>query len=55
MYIDQNECGCGFDEPESSLPTSPELAQSYVPFQIMKKTFTPEIGLQMGTVITMEL
>ena len=45
----QNECECGFDEPESLFPENPVLAQSYVPFQRMKKTFTPEAALQNGT------
>lgn len=43
------ECDCGFDEPESMFPTNPELGQSYVPFQIMNRTFIPEVGLRMGT------
>ena len=47
---DKDECDCGFDEEESEFPGMPELAQSYVPFQIMNKTFTPEVGLQMGTI-----
>ena len=27
-----------------------ELAQSYVPWQIMGETFTPDVGLKMGTI-----
>ncbi|MCL2383832.1 MAG: spore coat associated protein CotJA [Oscillospiraceae bacterium] len=27
-----------------------ELAQSYVPWQVMGETFTPEMGLKMGTI-----
>ena len=27
-----------------------ELAQSYVPWQVMGETFTPEMGLRMGTI-----
>ena len=51
MYADeQDECDCGFHEEESDFPLMPELAQSYVPFQRMNKTFTPEVGLQMGTI-----
>lgn len=50
LYSEKNECECGFDEEDSVFPISPELAQSYVPIQTMKKTFTPEIGLQMGTI-----
>lgn len=44
------ECDCGFDEPESMFPMNPELGQSYVPFQVMGRTFTPEVGLKMGTI-----
>lgn len=50
MYTMQNECECGFQEEDGYFPSMPELAQSYVPFQTMKKTFTPEVGLQMGTI-----
>ena len=31
-------------------PENPMLAQSYVPWQYMDKTFKPEIGLKMGTI-----
>ena len=27
-----------------------ELAQSYVPWQVMGETFNPEVGLKMGTI-----
>ena len=27
-----------------------ELAQSYVPWQTLGETFTPEVGLKMGTI-----
>ncbi len=47
---DNNNCGCGFDEEESVFPSNPMLAQSYVPFQKMDKTFTPCCGLKMGTI-----
>ena len=50
MYTEQDECECGFGEEYSSLPTNPLLGQSYVPWQIMNKTFTPEVGLKMGTI-----
>lgn len=43
-------CGCGFDEEESVFPTNPMLGQSYVPWQVMDKTFKPCIGLKMGTI-----
>ena len=44
-----NECDCGFDE-ERLFPSNPMFGQSYVPWQIMNKTFTPEVGLRMGTI-----
>ena len=31
-------------------PENPSLAQSYVPFQYMDRTFKPNIGLKMGTI-----
>ena len=43
-------CGCGFEEEESVFPTNPMLGQSYVPWQVMDKTFKPCIGLKMGTI-----
>ena len=47
-----NKCECGFDEEYeiSVFPENPMLAQSYVPWQYMDKTFKPEIGLKMGTI-----
>lgn len=45
-----DECACGFDEEESLFPTNPMFGESYVPIQRMNKTFTPEIGLRMGTI-----
>lgn len=47
---DMDDCGCGFDEEESVFPTNPMLAQSYVPWQTMDKTFKPCVGLKMGTI-----
>ena len=49
-YVDMDDCMCGFDEDESVFPTNPMLAQSYVPWQTMKKTFVPSVGLKMGTI-----
>lgn len=43
------DCDCGFSE-ESKFPVNPSYAQSYVPVQQMNKTFTPCIGLKMGTI-----
>ncbi|MBO4816566.1 MAG: spore coat associated protein CotJA [Clostridia bacterium] len=31
-------------------PENPMLAQSYVPWQVMDKTFVPSVGLKMGTI-----
>ena len=45
-----NTCECGFDEEDKMFPNNPMLAQSYVPWQIMDKTFVPSIGLKMGTI-----
>lgn len=45
-----DECACGFDEEEAVFPSNPMFGQSYVPIQRMQKTFTPEIGLKMGTI-----
>ncbi len=47
---DNNDCDCGFEEEYDVFPTNPMLAQSYVPFQYMDKTFKPCIGLKMGTI-----
>ena len=49
---DDNECGCGFDEEYEMgvFPENPMLAQSYVPWQYMDKTFKPCVGLKMGTI-----
>lgn len=47
---DMNDCACGFDEEYNVFPENPMLAQSYVPFQYMDKTFKPCVGLKMGTI-----
>lgn len=49
-FMDVDDCMCGFDEPESVFPSNPMLAQSYVPWQTMNKTFVPCVGLKMGTI-----
>lgn len=49
-YSDVDDCMCGFDEEESVFPSNPMLAQSYVPWQTMNKTFIPCVGLKMGTI-----
>lgn len=45
-----NDCECGFDEEYNVFPENPMLAQSYVPIQIMDKTFKPCVGLKVGTI-----
>lgn len=47
-YMDS--CECGFDEEYNVFPENPMLAQSYVPYQYMDKTFKPAVGLKMGTI-----
>lgn len=49
---DNDMCECGFDEDYEMgvFPENPMLAQSYVPWQYMDKTFRPRVGLKMGTV-----
>lgn len=47
---DDNACDCGFEQGESVFPQNPLLSQSYVPIQTMDKTFTPCVGLKMGTI-----
>ncbi len=47
----KNNCDYGFDmDTESVFPQNPMFGQSYVPIQRMKKVFTPEVGLKMGTI-----
>lgn len=45
-----DECECGFDEEDNLFPENPMFGQSYVPWQTMNKTFTPRVGLRMGTI-----
>ncbi len=45
-----DSCDCGFDEEYDVFPENPMLAQSYVPYQYMDKTFKPSVGLKMGTI-----
>lgn len=45
-----DSCECGFDKEDSMFPLNPVLAQSYVPIQKIGKTFTPNVGLKMGTI-----
>lgn len=45
-----NSCSCGFDDEDNRFPSNPMYGQSYVPLQKMTETFTPEVGLRMGTI-----
>ena len=45
-----DECECGFEESESLFPDNPMFGQSYVPWQIMSRTYKPEVGWRMGTI-----
>lgn len=47
---DNDTCDCGFEEAPSVFPQNPMFGQSYVPIQTMDKTFTPCVGLKMGTI-----
>ena len=47
MYDD---CTCGFENGFYPFPENPMLAQSYVPIQMMSRTFRPSVGLKMGTI-----
>lgn len=47
---DKCGCGCGFDQGMQAFPDNAVLAQSYVPYQFMDKTFKPCVGLKMGTI-----
>ena len=47
----QESCECGFDDLiDGIFSGNVELAQSYVPWQVMNQVFTPEVGLRMGTI-----
>ena len=45
-----DECECGFGKESNLFPDNPMFGQSYVPWQTMDRTFTPEVGLEMGTI-----
>lgn len=47
---DMNNCDCGFEEEFNVFPNNPMYGQSYVPIQVMNKTFKPSIGLKNGTI-----
>ena len=44
-----NSCSCGY-ESSNVFPNTLLYASSYVPHQYMKKVYTPEMGLKMGTI-----
>lgn len=48
--MDMNSCNCGFDEEFNVFPENPMYGQSYVPIQMMGKTFKPAVGLKNGTI-----
>ncbi len=50
MNNNNDDCGCGFDDEMDVFPSNPMLAQSYVPYQYMERTFKPNIGLENGTI-----
>ena len=47
---DLNDCACGFDEEISPFTQYPMYGHAYVPVQKINKTFTPCVGLKMGTI-----
>ena len=48
--MNTDSCACGFDEEVSPFPSNPMYGQSYVPIQVMDRTFTPAAGLRNGTI-----
>lgn len=48
--MDNDSCACGFDEEFNAFPENPMYGQSYVPIQVMGRTFKPEVGLKHGTI-----
>ena len=47
---DKSPCNCGFDEDDTPFIQNPVLGESYVPKQILKSTFMPNVGLKLGTI-----
>ena len=45
-----DKCDCGFDEEDTMFPENPQYGNSYVPNQILKTTFMPNVGLKLGTI-----
>ena len=50
MTNQMDMCECGFEEDDNLFPKNPMFGQSYVPWQVMDKTFLPKVGLQKGTI-----
>lgn len=48
--MDMDNCSCGFEEEFNVFPTNPIYGQSYVPIQILDRTFKPAVGLKNGTI-----
>ena len=46
----EDKCDCGFDEEDSLFPRNPTYGNSYVPNQMLKTTFMPDVGLKLGTI-----
>ena len=44
-----DDCACGYSEPYDVFPSSPMLAESYVPTQQLNNVFKNCIGLKNGT------
>lgn len=49
-FSKEDSCECGYDQGMPVFPNNAVLAQSYVPFQYMDRTFKPCVGLKMGTI-----
>ena len=47
---ENDDCSCGFDEDTGPFPQNPVLGESYVPNQMLKTTFMPNVGLKLGTI-----
>ena len=49
MMKNNEDSTCGFDENNNLFPEKPMYGNSYVPNQILNKTFLPDIALKLGT------
>lgn len=50
FFSEEDSCECGYDQGMPVFPNNAVLAQSYVPYQYMDRTFKPCVGLKMGTI-----